>query len=325
MSKPPDVLRIAIIGCGKAAQQHVEALAIAGRSNGFAARIVAVVDQNETRASEFAKKNGAEVLTGAQVFGDKQIDCVSICTPPDGHAELAIAALRTGKSVLIEKPVARTIEELNAIVAAAEAVGRPALAMLQHRGRIPAAALTNVWTNNSCATIEVTRDRPSGHYLSEPWRHDPNRSGGGHVAHLAVHYIDLACQLLGTPSSVVGLTDCRDAAHIDSRAALAIRFANGALMTVLTSAHPAPRAERLYVVDGDRALLITDAKTEYRDGSVEYPAHLRTPNLRALVYKDWWEAIRGEAVSDRYSIARTRGVTAVLEAVRTIAATENGV
>ena len=318
-----ETMRIAIIGCGRAAQQHVEAIALAGRESVVAARIAAVVDPDETRASDFARKTGAAVRTCAEVLDDPLIDCVSICTPPDAHADLAIAALRAGKGVLIEKPVTRTAGELDAILAVAEATGNPAMAMLQHRGRIPAAALDKVWTNNSCAAIEVTRLRASHHYLSEAWRHDPNRSGGGHVAHLAVHYIDLACQLLGTPTAVVGLAECRDAPQIDTRAALAVRFGGGALMTVLASAHPAPRLERLHVVDGERALLVTDVSTKYCDGRVEHLQPASTPDLRALVYRELWAALRGEA-ADRYSIARARGVTAVLEAVRKLAATESG-
>jgi predicted dehydrogenase len=324
MNGRDDAMRIAIIGCGRAAQQHVEAIARTERESLLAPRIVAVVDQNDTRAGELARKTGAAVRTGSQVLDDPQIDCVSICTPPDAHADLAIAALRAGKGVLIEKPVARTTAELDAILAAADSAGMPAVAMLQHRGRIPAVVLDKAWTNDSCAAIEVTRPRGARHYLSETWRHDPDRSGGGHVAHLAVHYIDLACQLLGTPTAVVGLADCRDAAHIDTRAALAVRFPSGALMTILASAHPAPRSERLHVVDGERALLVTDATTEYRDGQVEHLQPVPTPDLRTLVYKELWAAVRREAAPDRYSIERTRGVTVVLEAVRRLAAMENG-
>jgi predicted dehydrogenase len=322
MNGPGAAVRIAIIGCGRAAQQHVEAIYLAGSEGVVAGSVVAVVDEDETRAGELARQTGAAVRNWTQVLDDPHIDTVSICTPPDAHADLAVAALRAGKGVLIEKPVTRTTEELDAILAAAEAATMPAVAMLQHRGRLPAIALEKAWTAGACAAIEVIRPRESRHYLSESWRNDRDRSGGGHVAHLAVHYLDLACQMLGTPATVLGLADCRDAAAIDTRAALAVRFASGALMTVLASAHPAPRSERLHVVDGDRELLITDARTEYRDQVVEQTRPVPTPQLRAFVYKELWAVMRGQAAPDRYSVARARGVTAVLEAVRRLAATE---
>jgi UDP-N-acetyl-2-amino-2-deoxyglucuronate dehydrogenase len=316
-------MRIAIIGCGRAGQQHVEAIGLAGRESGVTARVVAVVDSDETRAAEFARKTGAAVRTPAQVFDDSEIDAVSLCTPPDVHVEIAIAALRSGKGVVIEKPVARTTDELDTIIAAAAAASLPALAMLQHRGRLPASVLDRTWTEDAFAAIEVIRPRDTRHYQAEAWRHDPDRSLGGQLAHLGVHHLDLACQLLGAPSSVVGMVDCRDSAGIDTRAALAVRFAGGGLMSVMVNAHPAPRSDRLHVVDGERELLVIDAGTEYRDGAaVHLQPTLPTPQLRALVYGELCNALTGAIVSDRYSIARTRGVTAVLEAARRITATE---
>jgi predicted dehydrogenase len=322
MKRPSDAVRIAIIGCGRAAHQHVEAIRLAVGDGAVTGRVVAVVDDDETRAGELARQTGAAVRTRAQVLDDPQIDTVSICTPPDAHADLAVAALRAGKGVLIEKPVTRTTEELDAIIAAADAAALPAVAMLQHRGRLPATALEKAWTSGACASIEVMRPRESAYFQSEAWRYDPDRSGGGHMAHLAVHYLDLACQLLGTPATALGLADCRDVAAIDTRTALAVRFAGGALMTVLASAHPAPRSERLHVVDGDRELLVTGARTEYRDRVVEQLPPVPTPELRALVYRELWAAVRGETPPDRYSVARARGVTVVLESVRRLTAAE---
>jgi UDP-N-acetyl-2-amino-2-deoxyglucuronate dehydrogenase len=316
-------VRIAVIGCGKAGQQHVEAIALAGVDTAGGGRVVAVVDEDAARAGELARRTGAAVRTFAEVLDDAQVDTVSLCTPPGSHAEMAIAALRAGKGVLIEKPVTRTIEELDAIITAADLAGAPAVAMLQHRGRLPATALATGWTADASAAIEVIRPRETGHYQSEVWRQDPGRSGGGHVAHLAVHHVDMACQLLGAPATVVGVADCRDTPGIDTRAALAIRFAGGALMTVLANAHPAPRSDRLHVVDGKRALIVTDAGTEYRDGSaVDHLPPVPTPQLRARVYQELWAAVRGEAAPERYAIHRARGVTAVLEAVRRIVGTE---
>ncbi len=312
-------LRIAIIGCGRAAQQHVEAIALANADSASPARVVAAVDADDSRADGLAHRTGASVRSLAAVLQDAEIDCVSICAPPDVHAEIAVAALRAGKAVLIEKPVTRTTDELDAICSAAEATGLPAVAMLQHRGRLPDSAFAKPWGADACASLEVIRPRESQHYLAEAWRHDPSRSGGGHVAHLGVHLIDLACLLLGTPNGIVGFTDCRDAAGIDTRAVLAVRFPEGAHITILASAHPAPRSERLHIVDGERELIVTDSGSEYRDRSsdlVEKQPSIPTPQLRAAVYKELWAALSGAGKAERFSVARARGVTAVLEQVR---------
>ncbi|WP_328783190.1 Gfo/Idh/MocA family oxidoreductase [Streptomyces canus] len=308
---------IALVGCGRAAQQHVEAVALAGGG-----RVVAVVDDNAERAERFARQNAATPRHLDDVLGDSRIDAVSVCTPPGTHASIAVAALRAGKAVIVEKPVTRTGEELDAILAAADATGAPALAMLQHRGRLPAAALSTPWTADASAVLEVFRPRPRGHYFADPWRHDPDRSGGGHVAHLAVHLLDVSCQLLGMPARVSGLTGCRDVEGIDTRAALGVQFADGALMSVLASAHPAPRGERLRVVDGERELLIEDFGGEYRQNDTVHRLQpVPTPQLRSLVYQELHAAVRGEAAPDRYALRQARGVTAVLEAVRRLVMT----
>jgi predicted dehydrogenase len=311
-------VRIAIVGCGRAARQHVEAIALAGTGS-----VVAVVDEQASRADGLARLIGATARSLEHVLEDACIDVTAVCTPPDTHASIAVAALQAGKGVLVEKPVVRTSQELDAILAASETSTAPVVAMLQHRGRLPAAALTSPWTTDASAVIEVVRPRARDHYLAAPWRHNPDVSGGGHVAHLAVHHLDLACQLLGMPTKVIGLTDCRDFCGIETRAAFAAQFVSGALMTVLASAHPGRRCERLHVVDGQRELLIVDAGTEYRaDGTVEHWQPVPTAQLRAYVYAELLAAVRGEAAPDRYAVQRARGVTALLEEIRRLAATQ---
>ncbi|KUO20694.1 Gfo/Idh/MocA family protein [Streptomyces dysideae] len=303
---------IAVVGCGRAARQHVEAVRLAG-----AGRIVAVVGVDRGRADELARMAGATPRSLDDVLADTRIDAVAVCTPPDSHVSIATSALRAGKGVIVEKPVARTSDELETMLAAAKASGAPALAMLQHRGSLPDDALTDQWTADATATIEVLQPRPRAHYLSNAWKHYPDRSAGGHIAHLAVHCLDMACQLLGTPTRVTGLTECRDAAGIETRATLAIQFAGGPLMSVLSSAHPAPPSERLHVVDGDRELLVTDKGTEYRvAGRAESLPPVPPPELRAAVYQELRAAVRGEAAPDRHALRRARDVTALLAEVR---------
>jgi len=311
-------IRVAIVGCGYASRQNVEAIALAGGGS-----IAAVVDKDTTRAGELARLTGAPARCLESVLHDASIDAVCICTPPETHASIAIAALRAGKGVVVEKPVARTNRELDSIQDAAAASTAPVVAMLQHRGRLPDAVLRAAWSSDAVATLEVVRPRALQHYASEPWRLDPGASGGGHVAHLGVHFLDLACQLLGTPARVAGLTSCRDVSGIETRAALGVQFVDGGLMTVLASAHPGRHSERLHVIDADHELIVDDRGTEYRvDGVAQRWDAPSTAHLRAAVYTELWAAVRREAPPDRYAIARARGVTAILEDVRKIAAEE---
>ena len=110
---------IGIIGTGSIAGAHLRAYARYPEL----CRVVAVADIDRQRAQKFAAGAGDSVAA----YGDYKellrrddIDAVSICTPPFAHAEIAVAALNAGKHVLVEKPMAASLAEADAMLAAAE-------------------------------------------------------------------------------------------------------------------------------------------------------------------------------------------------------------
>src|SRR5262245_33066807 len=113
---------VAIIGTGGIAEAHV----FAYEKEAEQARILAVVDVDESRAQAAADRCGAQtVLTDfREVLKRDDVEAISICTPPFTHVEIASAALRAGKHVLCEKPVALTLDGLDAIEEAQKASGR---------------------------------------------------------------------------------------------------------------------------------------------------------------------------------------------------------
>jgi predicted dehydrogenase len=106
-------LRIAVVGVGHVGRHHARILAeLPG------VELVAVVDKNRARAAEVA------AATGTRPFADYheiigQVDAVTIAVPTELHGELALAFLRAGTPVLVEKPIARSVEEADAMIAAA--------------------------------------------------------------------------------------------------------------------------------------------------------------------------------------------------------------
>ncbi len=111
------VLRAAVIGVGHLGRHHARIL-----SSVDGARLEAVVDVNEPRAREIASGAGARALTSARdLLG--HVDLVSIATPTETHAEVATMFLDHGIPVLVEKPLARSVEEADAIIAAAARCG----------------------------------------------------------------------------------------------------------------------------------------------------------------------------------------------------------
>jgi predicted dehydrogenase len=304
---------VAIVGLGAAGRQHVRAL------HGTAAgEVRAVCDTDPARVRALADElPKALPLDWAGVLAAPDVDVVALCTPPGTHLSLARDALAAGKAVLVEKPPVRTEAELDALLAAASDAGRPVGVMLQHRFRLPAAALARPWSARAVGVVEVVRHRPAAHYAREAWRLDPDAAGGGLFAHLGVHYADLACQLLGEPVAVSGVIDCDLAPGVDTRLALVVRFAGGATATITGTTAVDARGERLAVYDDGRSVTVYDG--EVRDGDGAVTAAVPTPALRSAVYEEFCRAATGGPPSDRTALHRSRGVVRLLEHVRRLA------
>jgi predicted dehydrogenase len=111
------LLRAAVVGVGHLGRHHARIL-----SSIEGATLAAVADVNESRAREIAAGVGAEAFTDARDLAGR-VDLVSIATPTETHAEIASYFLGQGIPVLVEKPLARTVGEADAIIAAASRSG----------------------------------------------------------------------------------------------------------------------------------------------------------------------------------------------------------
>jgi predicted dehydrogenase len=111
--QPAMSLKIAVIGVGHLGRHHARIL-----SSLPGVTLVAVVDRNRARAEEIAAANGTRALTEYRdLLGE--VDAVTIAVPTELHAEIGCAFLAAGVPALIEKPLARTLEEADALIAAA--------------------------------------------------------------------------------------------------------------------------------------------------------------------------------------------------------------
>src|SRR3954447_8571516 len=113
------VMRAALVGCGKIAKMHVSALAGAG------VELVAVCDRDQQRAAQIAAlAPGARAYADADaLLAEMRPDVVHVLTSPSSHAALAIKAAQAGAHVLVEKPVALSVKEADAMIDAARANG----------------------------------------------------------------------------------------------------------------------------------------------------------------------------------------------------------
>jgi predicted dehydrogenase len=304
-------MNVVIVGCGRAGGQHTAAIVAAG------ARVAAVCDEDPRAAARLGSIASAPTRPLRSILDDPAIDTIAICTPPDSHVSLALESLKARKAVIVEKPVAPSRSGVEQLASAARASARPLAVMLQHRGRLPPAALEREWSAASSGVVEVFRERSAVHYTEGSWRGDGMRAGGGFLAHLGIHYADLACQLLGSPSEVQMLVDTDARGGIDVRVAVCARMDSGALLTLQASSLPLARAERLHVLDGDHELVLTNTETRYRQGNRDqtWPAP-STPDLRADVYREVRRALLEGRAVETYGPDTAVAATCLLEQVR---------
>lgn len=117
---PDTPVGIAFVGCGMVSELHAAAMAAVP-----AARMVGVFDGDRERAAACARATGGRVYGSlAELLGDEAVEAVLVLTPTASHVAIALDALDAGKHVLVEKPVASSMDELHALITAAEGAGR---------------------------------------------------------------------------------------------------------------------------------------------------------------------------------------------------------
>lgn len=195
MSQP---VRIALIGCGGISRAHVRAVLSLGAEQ---VRIVATCDIDPQMAQARASEAGAGSVTTdwRQVIAREDVDAVDICLPHDLHAEVAIASAEAGKHVLVEKPIATTLEDgWRMVHAARRADVWLMVAFVERFGAENQRAKQLVdegWLGTPIlAQVDHLQDVfiPPGH-----WAQERERLGGGAIASAGCHRIDLLRWLIG--------------------------------------------------------------------------------------------------------------------------------
>ena len=242
------MFNIGIIGCGKIAQvRHIPEYA--GHPQ---ARLAGFYDLNQERARELAKKWGGKAYSSwEEMLADPGIDAVSVCVANNAHAQLSIAALRAGKHVLCEKPMATTLADCEAMVAAARESGK-FLMIGQNQRLTKAHQKARELVENGTLGKILTFRTTFGHGGPETWSVDPgkntwffdkSKAAMGAMADLGIHKTDLIQYLLGqtvveTTAKVTTL-DKRGAdgqlIGVDDNAICIYRMSGGAMGTMTAS------------------------------------------------------------------------------------------
>jgi len=219
MTTPPrTTLRVAMIGYGFMGAAHSQGWRTAPHVFGLPADVdmSVVVGRNADAVAEAAAKWGwAESATDwREVIARDDIDIVDIVTPGDSHAEIAIAALRAGKHVLVEKPLANTVTEAEAMADAASAAaarGVRAMVGFTYR-RLPAVTLLrDLIAAGKVGTVQQVRAAYRQDWLVDTevplaWRLQKEHAGSGALGDIGAHAIDMVQFVTGLNVTAVSGT-----------------------------------------------------------------------------------------------------------------------
>jgi len=195
-----EYLNVGIIGAGGISECHTE-----GYKNTGNVKVTAVCDINEQRAKAYAEKYDIpHVFTDyREMLKIDKLDAVSVTTWNNGHAPISVAALKAGKHVLCEKPLAMNTVEAKQMADTAKETGKLLMVGFVRRFEDNVKYLKNAIESGYFGRVYYVKTgyirkwgNPGG------WFSDKKRSGGGPVIDLGVHVIDLVRYINGKPKAV---------------------------------------------------------------------------------------------------------------------------
>lgn len=221
-----------LIGCGRVAPRHAQSLQQIEQAD-----LRAVADLRASRAEHFAQEYGAAPYTDYhELLARSDLQAVSICVPSGLHAQVAIHALEAGKHVLVEKPIATTLDDADRMIETARRMDRKLGVVLQNRHNAPVqqlrraideAKLGRIYLGNAC----VRWYRPQSYY-EDGW-HGTWAMDGGALMNQSIHHIDALQWLMGPVQSVYAYSATL-AHHMEAEdvGVAVLRFQSGALATI---------------------------------------------------------------------------------------------
>lgn len=235
------MIRVAVIGCGNISSAHIEGyLTFPERCE-----IVALCDiypEKAKRRKEQYHLDGARIYAShEELLEHEEIDVMSVCTPPYVHAEIAIHGMEGGANVLVEKPMAASLEECDRMLEAEQRTGKTMGIIAQNRFRTPIMKTKQVLDTGLIGRIlhaQIDSFWWRGHcYYDLWWRGCWEKEGGGCTLNHAVHHIDMLGWMMGRPEKVTAVLSnvAHDNAEVEDISVAVMQYDKGALAQVTSS------------------------------------------------------------------------------------------
>lgn len=276
-------LGFGIIGTGMIAGFHAQAIAAAQ-----GAKLIGIAGRSQKNVAAFTAKHSVPFATTdvAALLARSDIQVVCITTPSGAHLAPALAAIRAGKHVIIEKPLEVTTARVDEIIQAAAVAGVRLAPIFQARfgvgaQTVKAALDAGRFGRLVLASAYVKWHRPATYYTG--WKGTLALDGGGAVINQAIHGLDLLQWFAGLPSEVFAWTTRRvhTAIEAEDTACAALRFPSGALGTVEATTALWPGWSRRIELGGEHgSVCLEDDHIARWDFSQEAPGDAAIRNAK---------------------------------------------
>lgn len=229
---------IAILGCGKVAHLHAQAI-----QNLPDANLAAVWSRTKNTAQEFASDYETKAFENiSEMVKEAKIDLAIVCTPHPFHSEPATEAALAGANILVEKPLASTIEDSDAIIEACKNSGVKLGVISQRRWYAPVMRVKKAIDAGKIGkpvfgTINMLGWRDKNYYDADAWRGTWKMEGGGVLVNQAPHQLDLLLWYMGEIDEVYGLWKNLNHPYIEveDTAVAIVKFKNGGIGNIIVS------------------------------------------------------------------------------------------
>jgi predicted dehydrogenase len=229
---------IAILGCGKVA--HLHAKAVQNLKN---ARLAGVWSRTPKTAIMFAAQYGTTFYAEIKdLVKREKIDLVIVCTPHPFHLEPVLEAAIAGANILVEKPLASTLEDSDKIIEACKKVGVKLGVISQRRWYEPVKRVKDAIEAGKIGkpvfgTVNMLGWRDKNYYDADEWRGTWKMEGGGVLVNQAPHQLDLLLWYMGEIEEVFGLWKNLNHPYIevDDTAVAIVKFKNGGIGNIIVS------------------------------------------------------------------------------------------
>ena len=230
--------KVGIVGLGKVAHLHAKAIKEIKNAD-FTAGCSRSIEKAESFVADYEAVPYDNIT---KMVRETDLDLVIICTPHPNHVEPTIEAIEAGAHVLVEKPLASTLQDCDTMIEAAQRANLKLGVISQRRWYPPTLRVKKAIDNGKIGkpvlgTINMLGWRDKAYYNSDPWRGKWELEGGGVMVNQAPHQLDLFCWLMGPIDEVYGhwANLNHPFIEVEDTALAILKFKSGAIGNIIVS------------------------------------------------------------------------------------------